>query len=547
MGKYFAFLALNALLALQAFSADTLTVRVEPKEPLVNENFKVVFEVNTEEGTDPIINFDPLGVEVVSKTDTGIRTKTTYINGKLSTERTISVAYEMLAPRAGSAYLRNIKVDLNGKELTHKTIRLNILSKPRRSRDVFAKAEVDKTEAFIGESMLVRYYLYSKVPVVSTEIRKFPKLDDFLKRYHQEQIAAERVEVNGEIYTRRVLYTAQLFAEKAGQYKIDPITLGVTYSRRGANPFDSFGFGSRYGARKMTVASPVVSIKVKELPADGVPASFTGLVGKHSFKLELNKNRFVVNEPIELKLVVDGSGALELYDAPRVFERASIEEFETSADLSVRPNFTASKTFLYTYLGRSGERIKDKKIPFSYFDPKELVYKTEYADLGEIVIAGTSSAVAKPKADTPAPPASSAQPPIVSDEAFEPVYKLAATYRYNAFYIALVLGLILLAGVMYGMRNTFSRARAQAPGIIEVARRNGLDYATLHALVSKIGNGGDMREIVSKSELSGTCKSFLLDTIERCESEYQKSGESRAYKVPRKNLKELSAMIGKKC
>ena len=67
--------------------------------------------------------------------------------------------------------------------------------------------------AFVGESILVRYYLYNRVTVNTTDIKKFPKLNKFLKRYHQERMVAEKVRYNGEIYTRRVLYTAQLLLE----------------------------------------------------------------------------------------------------------------------------------------------------------------------------------------------------------------------------------------------------------------------------------------------------------------------------------------------
>lgn len=529
--------------------ADTLKVSLDPKEPLVDESFRVNFEITTEEGTDPVINFNPLNVEVISRSDTGVRTRTTYINGKLSVERTLSVAYEMVAHRVGSAYLRNINVDLNGKKIKHDTFRINVLKTPRKARDILVLAELDKEEAFVGESVVVRYYLYNKAPVASTEIKRFPKLEKFLKRYHQEKVGAERVELNGEIYTRRVIYTAQVYASRPGEIKVDPITLAIQYSKGGASPFDSFGFGGRYGQmRRITVSSKPVSIKIKALPVENVPPSFTGLVGKHSFKLELNKNRFVVNEPIELKLRVVGKGALELYEAPKIFTNPGIEEFETSADLVVNEDFSASKTFLYTYLGREGVSIKDKKIPFTYFDPSSLEFKTEYIDLGEIVIAATTQTVERNDRVTPTPkaeePTDEIELPSLAPKYFEPFYRLAGTYAYNAFFVAIVLALIALGFVLVLMRKQLSKISSRKPGLLSEVARRGLNYSRLHQLVTRLGNAADMRSSVESSSLSAETKKYLLDLIEKSEAQYKVNGNSESYKVPRKRLKEIAAVLG---
>jgi len=278
---------------------DEVQISYEPKDPVLGESLNVTFQVITKDGTDPVITFNPQGLEVQSKQETGVSTKTTYMNGRLTVERSISIVYEMIPNRVGSVYLTDINVDINGKTLKHKTIRMNVLRQARRAKDIMAVAVVDKDSAFVGESILVRYYLYNKISVTSTDIKKFPKLDKFLKRFHQEQMRAERIQVGNDIYTRRIIYTAQLFAEKPGVYKIDPITLNVQYSERSSR-YNSFGFGMQK-QKSRTISSKPIEMTIKQLPLDNIPPDFTGLVGKHDFKLSLNKNKFVVNEPIEIK------------------------------------------------------------------------------------------------------------------------------------------------------------------------------------------------------------------------------------------------------
>jgi len=163
-----------------------IKISVQPESPVMGESFNIVFKVITEDGTDPIVSFEPQGIEVLGKQETGISTKTTYINGKLTVERSITIVYEVVAQKSGTKYLRRIVAEVNGKKIKHRTYPVRVLSQAKKAAKILAVAIVDKESAFVGESILVRYYLYSKVQVSSTGIKKFPKLDKFLKRFHQE-------------------------------------------------------------------------------------------------------------------------------------------------------------------------------------------------------------------------------------------------------------------------------------------------------------------------------------------------------------------------
>ena len=40
----------------------------------------------------------------------------------------------------------------------------------------------------------------------------------------------------------------------------------------------------------------IVKIEVKDLPVEGMPKSFTGLVGEHDFKIKINKNKIHIQK-----------------------------------------------------------------------------------------------------------------------------------------------------------------------------------------------------------------------------------------------------------
>jgi hypothetical protein len=212
--------------------AEGLNVQLDTRDINEGDSFNVIFRIETESADEPSISFDPIGVEVLGRRSQGVSSRTTYINGRVTRSRELNYAYEMVASKSGTARIRNIKVEIDGKTLTHKDLRIRIGRTVTKSRDFFALALPSKTDIYEGEGITLRYYLYKKIQIPNFDIKQYPKLKGFLKRFMQEPAREERVNYKGELYVRTVLYTAQLFAEKAGELKIDPIKLQVSLSSK---------------------------------------------------------------------------------------------------------------------------------------------------------------------------------------------------------------------------------------------------------------------------------------------------------------------------
>jgi hypothetical protein len=526
--------------------ANEVKVIVDPKEPLLGESFNVIFKVVTKNGTDPIINFNPQGLEVISRQETGVSTRTSYVNGRLSVERSISITYELIANKSGSTYLKNINVELNGKTIKHPTVRIMVLKTARRSKDIMALAIVDKESAFVGESILVRYYLYNKIQVNTTDIKRFPKLDKFLKRYHQEKMRAERVQYNGDIYTRRIIYSAQLFAEKPGKYKIDPITLNVQFMKRSSG-YNRLGFG--FGkTRSKSVTSKAIMVEINALPIDNVPPHFTGLVGEHSFELQLNKNKFVVNEPIEMRLTVQGKGALELYESPKILKNSEVEEFDSNSDFVISGDFSATKTFNITYLGRENFSEKSKVIPFAYFDTQKMEYITKNLDLGSIIVAGGQQVVRSQGNSVDKAENKPIEPNYIPKEKIDltPLYKFSNSYMYNKTYIFIFLIFIFILLGIYKTFYFFKNRLLLKPELYKVIEKEGVDYGRLHKLISQLGQGTDMIDTIRKSNLSKNSKKYFSELISKCEQDYKSNGNIQHYKIKKKILVEVIGLLDEK-
>lgn len=373
--------------------ADEVKIEINPTKPVAGEVFQAMFRVFTESDEEPAITFSPAGLEVVGKSNQGVSTRTVYANGSLTVSREIMVVYDLVASKPGTSYMRDINVTVGSKTLRHNSVSINVLKEPEQAADVFVMADVSKNEIFIGEGITVRYYLYSRVPVNNLDIKKYPKLNNFLKRFLQEPDRAERVSVRGEVYLRTQIYAAKLFPEQLGTLKIDALTLNATYPQVSNNdPFGAFGLSRNYKSR--TLNSEVINIEVKPLPQP-VPGHFTGLVGEHEINLSLNQQKLIVNEPLELKLTISGPGALEKLEAPTLIKHEGLEEFESTGDLKITDADTATKVFDYTFLAKQNLSIPASKITLSYLEPASGKYIAKELDLGEITVAGGNATAQK--------------------------------------------------------------------------------------------------------------------------------------------------------
>lgn len=366
--------------------ANELKVEINPTKPVVGEVFQAYFRIFTDSDEEPQINFSPSNIEVVGKSNQGISTRTVYANGKLTITRELTIVYDLVSSKPGLASLRDIRVQIGDQSLRHQTINLTVLSEPQELGDVFVMADVPKRSLYIGEGVIVRYYLYSKVPVSNLDIKSYPKLNKFLKRFIQEPERTERVSVDGQIFMRTQIYAAKLYPEKTGELKVDPLRLTATYPvTRAGDPFGAFGLNRDFKTR--TISSDVIKIQVSPLPQP-VPSHFTGLVGTHDFQLQLSQTRLIVNEPLEVKLTVTGTGALENLEAPKLIDHPGLEEFETNGDLKISNADQATKVFDYTFLAKENLTMPSKEIVLSYFDPSTEKYVTTELTIPEIVVAG---------------------------------------------------------------------------------------------------------------------------------------------------------------
>ncbi len=543
--KYYLFLFF--MMSQFAF-ANELKVEFNPTKPVAGEVFQAYFRIFTDSEDEPSVNFSPAGLEVVGKSNQGVSTRTVYANGRLTVSREVTVVYELVAARPGTAWLRDISAQAGSEVLRHPSMSVTVLKEPEVAADVFLMADVPKKTLYVGEGLIVRYYIYSKVPFQNLDVKKYPKLNNFLKRFLQEPERTERVSVDGQVYLRNQIYAAKLFPEKAGDLKIDPMSLSATYPvTRQGDPFGAFGFSREMKTR--TLNSESITLEVRPIP-EPVPPHFTGLVGKHDFELELGQTRLIVNEPLALKLTVTGSGALENFEAPDLIKHPGLEEFESNGDLKITDANLATKIFDYTFLPKENLKLPASQIVLSYLDPDSGKYVPKTLTLPEVVVAGGSAQAPKEQKNNEIPVPLKNKVPDIPEKAREltaPIFHdtpaLGTLLPYINGALAILSLLIALSWVIrFKGLPSFGKS-ALVPSQFRGSKFEFGEFARwMSPLINKTGKSPAV--IIRESDLDEEAKKYFLSLLDQAgQGQYSAGKTGEAYKYEQRYFKKLGRYI----
>ncbi len=551
MNKYF--LTILTFLMFLSVKADEVEVNIEPSNPVKGEVFDVKFKVSLTTSDKPYISFTPVNLEVLERAaEPEYHFEIRGGIGRAKTTKTLTYTYKVVANRGGSAYLKNILVEIGTNKIKHKNVAIKVLSQRKELPKIFTRAEVSSDSVFLGEGVDVRYYVYSLYPVIQTEVKAFPKLNGFIKRFHKPMDTEQAVRVDGKVYRRSLKYSARVYPEKTGSLSIDPLRLVVQYAGGSVNPFGNLGFGfNRF--KKKSLNSKTVKINVKPLPVEGLPPSFTGLVGEHEFKLIMNKGKYLVNEAVEAKLEVSGSGALEKMDAPRLFESNALEKFDDKSDFQEVGDSSGRKVFEYTYLARANTEIPERELELAYFSPEDEQYKIKKIIIPAMTIGGTAGPQVKNNTtDTSdfnqagnlsndrifreVPPAQMMSAPLF-DLNWNSIPMKWVTY--------LIYGLVLLVLLQF-VEMIFRSFRKVSTNnelnlLYKTVMKSGASYQSIVNLVfmlrDRMSKEADIFKIIDESSLKKSDKKYFVELVKELEANTYSEGQKKNHK----NLK-ASAM-----
>ena len=248
--------------------------------------------------------------------------------------------------------------------------------------NLFIRAIVDKSKAYLGEQITVTYKIYSKYNQISFSELKFPTFNGYyseeIKSIKNDKLIPENY--NGSNYYTAELKKTLLFPQKSGKLEVPSLdaTCLVREKVQAQSIFDQF-FGGSYKDAEVKVRSKSLQLEILPHPASGKPADFNGAVGNFSIAAKTDKTTLKAGDAVNYKITLSGKGNLKLLENlpiqfPTEFE---VYDPQVTDEISVTDaGMSGKRTFEYLMIPRAGGSYALGPFTFSYFDPIRKTYQT---------------------------------------------------------------------------------------------------------------------------------------------------------------------------
>ncbi len=377
--------------------AQTFQASVNKTTVGLNDNFELSFTFSGS-NINGIKNFNPPDFgKFYVLSGPNQSTSMQFINGVASGSKTYS--YYLKGKSLGKNTIGSASVEYDGE--TYKTDPITIefvqgSSQPKQedqpsvdeeiSKNLFVKAIVDKQRVYQGEQVTVTYKLYTRLNIASQmSVSKLPQYKGFWAEElnTDKNILFTTEVVDGKQFRVGILKKAALFPTQSGELSVTPFEINVPVlvqkKKRGNSIFDDF-FADPF-SRGETVdylaKSNTIKINVLPLP-DEKPESFSGAVGDFNLNTSLDRDQTKTNEPVNLKVEINGSGNIKLLDIAEINLPPGVEKYDpkVSEQINRSGRISGKKTLEYLIVPRTPGEKEIPEIKFSYFNTSSKSYVT---------------------------------------------------------------------------------------------------------------------------------------------------------------------------
>lgn len=378
---------------------------------------------------------------------TGRASRITFINGQSSSN--IEFSYTLIPKSPGRHNLSPIEVFINGQRFATQPVEIDVTGTSGQTQpnytgqnapfnpnmpatqssaggpvaqepppafmpeddNIFIRAWVDKNVVYPNEQVLLTYSLYTRYDTRYEGFEKEAQMSGFwIEDFPMEKdIRRETVHVNGKRYIKADIKQMALFPTASADYTIDPgiLKASIRQEAQSSSVFDEFfndsffsggGFFARRESRLLKPAP--IQVTVKPFPEKGKPASFQGAVGNFKMTASLDKETVKQNEPVTLKMVIEGEGNIETLNKPPTpeMEDLKIYDSDSSSQLFKTGNVIGGrKTFEMVIIPTKPGNIKMPRLEFSYFNPASGNYVTQKTPAYELAVTPSAQTLQLPQ------------------------------------------------------------------------------------------------------------------------------------------------------
>lgn len=422
-------------------TAGDVDVRLSAREAWVGTPVVLQIAINNaadyEQPTIPDID----GCDIRSAGAPSQSSQTTIINGRRSQSRSVVMQYLITPRREGAFEIPPFSFKVDGSSVTTDRLRF-VATKSETGNLLFVEVEGGKDKVFVGQPLELTLKIWIKPfhdaqrNITLSEANMWQMISEqtswgsFLDR--MKELAANNQRPGGHEVLRNdgqgnersyYLYEipATVYPKRAGKIDADEVQIVINYPTalgKTRDPFASFfedsGFGgssrlsqmmgddffsSRFGnqltvtsTRPITGDAKVGTTEVLPVPTEGRPADYRGAVGRYNIVTQATPTAVSAGDSITLNIGIEGTGPMELVQAPPLSELPSLTADFKVADQSLAGYVQdTTKLFSTTIRPRREGITQIPAIPFSFFDPDTGKYETAMSEPISITVEKSES------------------------------------------------------------------------------------------------------------------------------------------------------------
>lgn len=363
----FAVALLSAVGLSSVLTAQGITATINRPEAAVEDQLLLTVTVEGSRSARPELP-DLSDFEVYSR---GQSTQMSFVNGRVTSS--VSYNYVLVPKQTGSFTIGPATVELNGETHSSESIQVRIVGtaeRPQETQDLFLSAKVSTTSPYVGQEVVYIWRFYRRVRIGDARLEP-QDFQGFLVEALGE-VREYEATVNGVQYLVSEIRKA-LFPQEEGSLVIPPSRLTVEVlvrsGRSRSSAFDSF-FGTATSESK-TLRAREIELQVRPLP--DAPAGFSGLVGNYDIQARISKAELQVGESATLKLIISGSGNVQMIGEPQLPELLNFKIYDDKPSGSIDRSgarLTGSRSFSKALVPLQAGDLAIPPIGVSFFDPQ---------------------------------------------------------------------------------------------------------------------------------------------------------------------------------
>ena len=375
-----------------------------PSQVAVGEQFRLSYTVNTDDVKGFRAGNIPEEFDVLMGPSTSTQSSYQLVNGHMSSSSSVTYTYILSANKNGSFTIPPAQAQVGGKTIHSNELRIKVSGQAQNGgqggrqqgrageeirpagssisgSDLFIKVSASKQHVREQEPILLTYKVYTLVGLTQLN----GKMADLKSFYTREvPLPAEKsfkVETfNGRPYRTVTWQQYVMFPQATGKLEIPSITYEglVVQQNRNVDPFEAFfNGGSGYIEVKKQITAPGITIQVDPLPHR--PANFSGGVGQYTISASLDKTQVKANDPVKLRVIVNGVGNMKLLKQPIVKFPKDFDSYDAKVTDNTKLTTQGLEgSIIYDFLAvpRHQGEFEIPAIEYIYFDTRANAYKT---------------------------------------------------------------------------------------------------------------------------------------------------------------------------